>query len=187
MTQPTCSVSTICHSSLFSFFFFFYIFLIFPSSFPGVKSALSPARRLRWEVLRRGAARHAERRQGGPLRAGQAATAAGGVPGSPALLPQLPAGTDTRAELQLAAQLPAPGEKPDPAPAICKHKCKMPEPIGVSTPACVLCAQDEVKIHSTMGQGQNILICVPQHLYLNANRCNACCTLLAVTESTQGL
>lgn len=52
----------------------------------------------------------AERGEGGPVWAGTAAPAAGGVPGRPPLLPQLPSGTDPRAELHLSAQLPPSGE-----------------------------------------------------------------------------
>ena len=55
----------------------------------------------------------ADRGEGGPVWAGTAAPAAGGVSGCPPLLPQLPVGTDPCAELQLSAQLPTPGEQED--------------------------------------------------------------------------
>lgn len=64
-----------------------------------------------WEaVLALAGTGDAERGEGGPVWAGTAAPAAGGVPGRPPLLPQLPVGTDPCAELQLSAQLPTPGE-----------------------------------------------------------------------------
>ncbi len=64
-----------------------------------------------WEaVLAPAGTGDAERGEGGPVWAGTAAPAAGGVPGRPPLLPQLPAGTDPCAELHLSAQLPTPGE-----------------------------------------------------------------------------
>lgn len=66
---------------------------------------------LRWEAaLPLAGTGDAERGEGGPVSAGTAAPAAGGVPGRPTLLPQLSAGVEARAELHLAAQLPAPGE-----------------------------------------------------------------------------
>nr|XP_023658154.1 uncharacterized protein LOC111838917 isoform X4 [Paramormyrops kingsleyae] len=56
-------------------------------------------------------ARHAERGEGGSLRAGRPAPAAGRVAGGAALLPQLPAGAAPRPQLPLAAQLSAPDVK----------------------------------------------------------------------------
>lgn len=66
---------------------------------------------LSWEaVLALAGTGDAERGEGGPIWAGTAAPAAGGVPGRPPLLPQLPVGIDPCAEFHLSAQLPTPGE-----------------------------------------------------------------------------
>lgn len=71
-----------------------------------------PGRRKPWweALLVLPGAGDAERGEGGPVWAGTAAPAAGGVPGRPPLLPQLPAGTNSCAELYFSAQLPPPGE-----------------------------------------------------------------------------
>lgn len=111
---PFCIVCVYVSSCIFLIFHCLCgcFFLLVVLQWSGVErnSCLRPVE-LWWQaVLALAGTGDAERGEGGPIWAGTAAPAAGGVPGRPPLLPQLPVGTDSCAEFHLSAQLPPPGE-----------------------------------------------------------------------------